>query len=962
MTMSDSMAKSYLAALDAMNRSGPRDLRRNALVQAEEFGSDIEVSDAALRAYLAASSASDDELRNELHIKLAKWDNARPEDADWTAGTGANTPERRAVVLAKLGVELETAQLFGSLFPVHGGDGTVVIAKEWNPWYSEELIRARDFYWSHYANHLRTRRGWDERAITSLHNATRHVVERLSEPTRSEPYQAKGLVVGYVQSGKTANFTGVIAKAIDAGYRLIIVLTGTTNMLREQTQRRVDMELVGRENILRGVDIDSPEALAAVDYQEDEDWRDGKFVEHGCRPADVGKPDIHRMTTRRFDYQSLRQGISALDFDRPHRSKPLNHPDNLLATDARLMIVKKNGPVLTKLVKDLKRITARLHQIPALIIDDESDQASVNTTNPKRWQAGKKSRTTINRLISELLGMLPRGQYVGYTATPFANVFIDPSDAQDIFPKDFLISLERPPGYMGAEDFHDLDSDVPLVDRTFENSKERAHLRLVDDPDSDGDLRRAIDIFVLAGAVKLYRQDRGYPRFKHHTMLVHEAMHTDIHRTTAEQIRRIWDEAGYYSSASHARLRAAFENDLSLVSSALVGELPTPAAFEDLIPYLGEATRRISPAGNPVLVVNSDQDIEQDEVNFDHYSVWRILVGGNKLARGFTVEGLTVSYYVRAVKNADALMQMGRWFGFREGYRDLVRLFLTPDLRDAFESVCLDERSFREELELYAAADEDGRPRLTPAEVPPLVSSHGIRPTTAAKMYNAVLVERRGGNISGNIERSSGYPPMSEKAVLERNVDACVPLIAAASELETLSDKGKPSFDALIGTVSHDRMVSVLGELTWATPSTFAPDLEWIRKLGPDVITDWRVILPQQKRGRRASLRAQRPVSLHGRAVDSNDKVRGNSTSAHREVIHNLEVGATTGKLILYPVVDRKREMVAGIVENDPPGVVMAVVLMMPRTVSRLAKTKTSGVLQWRTVDSSKPPYALVDG
>lgn len=939
--MSHAVAKSYLAALDAMSRSGPRDLHRNARSQAEEFGPDVEISNDALRRYLADSSPSDDELRNELHIKLAKWDSARPEDGVWTADTKANTPERRAVIVGRLGVDSRTTELFDSMFPVHAGDGTVVIAQKWDPWYGEDLVRTRDFYWNHYASYLRTQRKWDESAITSLHNATRHVVERLSEPSRKDPYQSKGLVVGYVQSGKTANFTGVIAKAVDAGYRLIIVLTGTTNMLREQTQRRVDMEFVGRENILRGVDVDSAEALNAVDYQDDKDWLDGRFVEHGCQPADVGKPDVHRMTTRRFDYQSLRQGISALDFERRDRTKPLNHLDNLLPADARLMIVKKNGGVLTKLVKDLNRITARLHQIPALIIDDESDQASVNTINPKRWQAGKKNRTTINGLISQLLAMLPRGQYVGYTATPFANVFIDPGDAQDIFPKDFLISLERPPGYMGAEDFHDLDSDIPLSDRTPDNSNEKAHLRFVEDPDSDADLKRAIDFFVLSAAVKLYREAHGHPGFRHHTMLVHEAMQKDIHRTTAVEIRKIWDEAGYFSSSCHARLRTAFDNDLAPVSSARADGAPQPTTFEDLIPHLAPAARRISKGGDPVLVVNSDKEMAQEEVDFDRNPVWRVLVGGNKLARGFTVEGLTVSYYIRGVKNADALMQMGRWFGFRHGYRDLVRVFLTRDLRDAFESICLDERSFRQELAQYAAVGVDGRPLLTPADVPPLVSSHMLRPTTATKMYNAVLVERR----TGYKEPSSGYPSRLQQDLLDANIVAVVPLLAAATEEKVLTDNGKSPFNALVGTVSQDEMVAVLSKLKWSNEMTFRADLAWIVTLGASGgITDWRVVLPQQKKSRRAILRGHGPLSLHGRAVDSNDRVRGNSTSVHRHAVEQLQVGDTTGKLILYPAVRRDDSIPPGTIETDPSGVVMAIAALLPASGH-----VSGGPLLWRT-------------
>ncbi|MFC7612749.1 Z1 domain-containing protein [Actinokineospora soli] len=561
--------------------------------------------------------------------------------------------------------------------------------------------------------YLQTQKGWRAEPITKLDMATTHVVERLIDPSREQAGQTKGLVVGYVQSGKTANFTGVIAKAIDAGYRLIIVMTGTTNILRQQTQRRLDMELVGRENVLRGVDENDPEAAQVIDYLDDEDWINNRFVCHGIRPSDIGRPDIHRMTTRNFDYRRLQQGRSALEFERRDRTKPLWHPENLFTSDARLVVVKKNSSVLNNLVKDLKNTADRLEHIPALIIDDESDQASVNTTDPRKFVQEERERTAINRHLSNLLALLPRAQYVGYTATPFANVFIDPTDSQDIFPKDYLISLERPDGYMGAEDFHDLDLSLPEAERTYANSKEKAHLRLLEDGDEERQLQSALDSFVLSAAVKLYREAHGAHRFKHHTMLVHETARTAVQRSRAEKIQELWSTSAYFSSAAQGRLRALFEDDFRPVSEALNLGDPIPT-FEDVAPYVGVAARRIAPNGNPVLVVNSDKDIEQPELDFDKRAVWSVLVGGNKLARGFTVEGLTITYYSRTVGHAEALMQMGRWFGFRRGYRDLVRVFITPKVRDAFEAACRDEEHFRGELRQYATM-VDGRPKITPS-------------------------------------------------------------------------------------------------------------------------------------------------------------------------------------------------------------------------------------------------------
>src|SRR5262249_33832935 len=156
-------------------------------------------------------------------------------------------PERRALVYETLGLGDATRALLDELFRVLVDD-SIIISREFEDWYTDELRQKRRFYWDSYRRYLADTTRWEADVIASIDAATTRVMQRLGRPTREEAYAARGLVVGYVQSGKTANFTGVIAKAIDAGYRLIIVLTGTTNMLRSQTQRRLDKELVGTEN------------------------------------------------------------------------------------------------------------------------------------------------------------------------------------------------------------------------------------------------------------------------------------------------------------------------------------------------------------------------------------------------------------------------------------------------------------------------------------------------------------------------------------------------------------------------------------------------------------------------------------------------------------------------------------------------------------------------------------------
>jgi hypothetical protein len=948
--MTAQLVEAYTNALRAMGGGGPKRLVRRALLEAEDIDPDLDVSEARLREYLACSGLND-KLRIDLHLNLLKWDNASVEDNPWTDGTCPNTEHRRSQVIKSLELDAETAAEIDKQFPIAKGDGTTVIAGPWDPWYTPGIQRERVFYWDHYVEYLRTRRCWDAEAIANLGTATTHVVERLIDPSRAEAGQTKGLVVGYVQSGKTANFTGVIAKAIDAGYRLIIVLTGTTNLLREQTQRRLDMELVGRENVLRGINEADPGAAQLIDYIDDEDWINNRFVSYGVRPSDIGRPDIHRMTTRNFDYRRLQQGLPALEFERRDRTKPLWHPENLFTSDARLIIVKKNSSVLNNLVKDLKNNADKLDDIPTLIIDDESDQASVNTTDPRKWVEEKKKRTAINKHLSNLLKMLPRAQYVGYTATPFANVFVDPSDAKDIFPKDYLISLQRPAGYMGAEDFHDLDLAIPESEKTFANSKEKAHLRLVGEKDEESELRWALDSFVLAGAIKLYREARGSSQFNHHTMLVHETMRTAVQRTRAEAIQDFWHSGGYLSGGAYGRLRGLFEDDFAPVTSALELGDPLPMSFEELVPYLGAVARRIAPNGNPVLVVNSDKDIEQEELDFDKRPVWRVLVGGNKLARGFTVEGLTVTYYSREVGHAEALMQMGRWFGFRHGYRDLVRLFITPKVRDAFEAACRDEEYFRDELRQYATM-VDGRPMVTPEDIPPLVVRHGLRPTAANKMYNARLVEKR----TRTKEPSSGYPNLNDQDALDHNIHACVPLFKAAQRRVTLT--GSRTFEAYIGEVTQQEMVDVLRDLKWSTPETFAPDLAWIASLPEDVIDRWDIMIPQQKSGTRVNLGGIGEFTVHGRKVERENRIRGNSESAHREAITEFPGRTpTSGCAILYPVMDKERHGSPTGDDGTLTGVVVALMLQLPDA----AVPADRRPLVYQVAVPGKPPYELVN-
>lgn len=845
--MNEEAQKAYLAVLASFAIAGPKPLEAWLAMHADSEGSDVSVP--SLVQHLQ-SAGPNDPVRMQFHLQLTRWDDADSGET-WAGPHEKRTAERRNTIYHQLGLSNDQQSVFTATFPIKQ-DSHVVIAGDFEPWYTLQQQHNRAFYWPAYEAYLVNKPGWRSESVADVHEATTEIVKRISDPTRREAYQSKGLVVGYVQSGKTANITGVIAKAIDAGYRLIIVLTGTINLLREQTQRRLDMELVGLENIIRGADPNDVEAMAAVDYQDDPDW--SRFISHGLLPSSVNRPDIVRLTGRTFDYQSLKAGITTLEYKKHDNTLPLNHRANLDRCSARLAVVKKNMYVLTHLVRDLKSISPKLGEIPTLIIDDESDYASVNTTNPARWRKGRPERTKINRLISQLLELLPRAQYVGYTATPFANVFIDPDDAEDIFPKDFIIALTRPPGYMGATEFHDFAPETDDDGRPVLSSGERAHVRnlLASKDDHTGravEIREALGMYVLTGAIKLFRERRGNPVYRHHTMLAHESVRRDDHVALANEINEAWNRAGFSSPAGLSYLQSLYQTDI-VPTTRTLGDGELPNTFSELKPYIGTTMSRITETGNPVMIVNSNREITED-VDFDKRSIWRVLVGGAKLSRGFTIEGLTISYYRRKTYQSDTLMQMGRWFGFRKGYEDLVRLYIGRreqagrrrlDLYSAFGAVMHAEEMFRDELRRYSAL-VDGKPQITPAQVPPLVTQHlpWLRPTAPNKMFNARLVVRRLRAIE-----PVAYPQQS--AHIAHNYDALLPLLRKGAkqlvEFAFPKKNGQGSYPAMYGTVTHDELLAQLSTLKWAYEDYFEPDLAFLMEM-QGAVEDWILLMPQ---------------------------------------------------------------------------------------------------------------------
>ena len=789
------------AVLDQMkiDKPGPKPLARLVNRVVEDDYPDADGSAVAAELLARIRSEDPNDLVRVLFLeRLHRWD-GNP-GADWRpkgAETAPRTVARRGEVYGRLKLDEATSSYLDENHPVRSStEGKPIDLKGPNlpdEWYDGE----EGFYFSAYRERLR-RAKWPEEGIDGLTSISRQILQRLDDPRRStsKARAVRGLVVGYVQSGKTANFIGLIARAIDAGYRLIIILAGNTNILRQQTQRRLDKELVGRAGLPVGY-------ADYYDYTADEDWEE--FQNYDPLPEKLGAPVVQRLTGFEGEYPAPRVGLEYLEFggSLAEPMRPFNDVANLKSAPTRLIVMKKHHRVLGRLSDDLDLLRkTKLSDVPTLIIDDESDQGGINTHRSlSRTEAAE--RTATNEQLVRLLSSLPRAQYVGYTATPFANAFVDPEDPEDIYPRHFMLCLGRPSAYMGVKDFYDLDDDGQVLAEDdlpegFASNKKAYYRRVAGATDTE--LQEAIDAWVLAGAIKVYRERHVADlEFRHHTMLVHTDTKKVDHKFMAKAIRRLWKASDYQSGNGLTRLEGLWDSDYKPVAAARWDSEEQhrpgpdraaliPASFQELEECIGECLGRIdrNSGGNkvhPALVVNSDRDFQHHRLDFHKTPVWRILVGGTKLSRGFTIEGLTISYYRRATRNADTLMQMGRWFGFRRGYRDLVRLYLgvetvgsgrnarLVDLYDEFGAVCLDEEHFRGQLAAYAGErDEAGDELLTPLQMPAFVSSHSdfLRPAARNKMQKVELLQE---NFGGRWVEKTLLPTLRNKKETQAGKD-----------------------------------------------------------------------------------------------------------------------------------------------------------------------------------------------
>lgn len=589
-------------------------------------------------------------------------------------------------------------------------------------------------FWDRYEQFLADEKKWPPATLLRLDESTDRVLGLLTDPITPGAWDRRGLVMGHVQSGKTSHYVGLICKAADAGYKLIIVLAGFHKSLRSQTQIRLEEGFLGYDREAAQTSPNAP-----------------------IKPVGAGLFDVipkaDSITTRADDGDFKRQVANNFAIN------PGGHP--------LLFVIKKNNSVLKNLLKWVAWAANKRDEegnqyvtaVPLLVVDDEADQGSIDTQRQEYDEAGRPEPdhdpTAINKSIRRLLHLFDQSAYVGYTATPFANIFIHErnetqSEGVDLFPRSFIVSLPSPSNYVGPEQVFgsqhvdDESLGLPIIRTVTDHADslelgersgwmppkhDKSHQPKYEGRDAvPPSLREGVLAFLLSIAARVARDQSS----EHNSMLVHVTRFTAVQQLVAEQIglllaetkRRLRLGDGDSPHQLQQELRELWDRDFAPTTKQVERAVPAQGLrvqrWSEIQPHIGAAARSIT-----VREINGRAGEVLDYIEHSSTGLNVIAVGGDKLSRGLTLEGLSVSYFLRASRMYDTLMQMGRWFGYRPGYLDLCRLYTTPDMKDWFAHISHASEELREDFDQMAASNQ------TPRDFGHRVRSHPMMMVTS---------------------------------------------------------------------------------------------------------------------------------------------------------------------------------------------------------------------------------------
>lgn len=567
------------------------------------------------------------------------------------------TDEEAGFVIRKLQSALDVAMDVG-----------VVLEKDYEPWFMAKKDSIVFFYWERYALYLEQDQQRTSGVIAAINEVSDRIIDLAGDPTVPSCFPRKGLLLGDIQSGKTSNYIAVLNKAADVGFKVIILLTSNVENLRRQTQERVDEGFIGR----------SSKAYLQGNRQT---------IKRG-----VGKKDSQRFatgfTTDASDFKSaFVQGV--------------NFSLHSMSNEPVVFVMKKNAKTLQNLIDWLEKYNTNnqgVIELPLLLIDDEADNASINTKTDN-------DPTTINKHIRKLLSLFNESSYIAVTATPFANIFILPEkneemENDELFPADYIYALDPPTNYIGGnevfgEDAEYADSLVRIDDaEKYFPYKHNQYIVLKGLPDS---LYSALRYFLLANVVR----DISGEVTSHRSMLVNVSrfvrVQERINQLIVEWLYEVQRDIRNFcmlseDEACHNKFMRELRDDWN--NSKYPFSLETAISWEEVQhKYLLGAVSSVE-----VRTINQRSSGKLDYAEYGDTGLRVIAVGGLSLSRGLTLEGLVVSYFHRNTQMYDTLMQMGRWFGYRDGYEKLFRIWMPDDAIGWYAHITQASNELREEI------------------------------------------------------------------------------------------------------------------------------------------------------------------------------------------------------------------------------------------------------------------------